>query len=67
MENWLFLSLAHHRLGHAAEAAHALEKARPLPPKAEAPDLWNSLEIELLRREAEDVIASKEISKEKLK
>jgi hypothetical protein len=54
--DWLFLALAHHRLGHATEAAHALQKARTLPAAVEAPDTWDKLENELLRREAEAII-----------
>jgi len=59
VQDWLFLALAHHHLGHAAEAAQALEKARTLQSKAETSDLWDKLEIELLRRETEAVIAGK--------
>jgi Flp pilus assembly protein TadD len=58
-QDWLFLALAHHRLGHAAEAAQALQKARTLPSPAEGLDTWDKLEIELLRREAEAVVPAK--------
>ena len=58
-QDWLFLALAHHRLGHTTEAKRALEKARTPQPNAEAPDLWDNLEIEWLRREAEAVITGK--------
>jgi hypothetical protein len=58
-QDWLFLALAHHRLGHAAEAAQALQTARTRPAAAVAPDSWDNLEVELLRREAEAVITGK--------
>jgi WD40 repeat protein/Flp pilus assembly protein TadD len=58
-QDWLFLALAHHQLGHAAEAAQALQKARTRPSATEAPDIWDNLENELLRREAEAVVTGK--------
>jgi eukaryotic-like serine/threonine-protein kinase len=60
-QNWLVLALAHHRLGHAAEAKAWLDKALPAidlenaanrgkPLSVSVPD-W--LELQVLRREAE--------------
>ena len=67
--NWLVLAMAHHRLGHAAEARTSLEQALPLaaraspeqPPGVEWPDMapTDVLEFELLRREAEALINPK--------
>jgi len=65
---WLFLALAHHRLGHAAEARSYLDKAAawldqstPEKPRdarmGATPVLWSHwLEAQLLRCEAEAVI-----------
>jgi hypothetical protein len=71
--NWLVLAMAHHRLGHAAEARTSLEQALQLagraspdqPPGVEWPDMTPTdlLEIELLRREAEDLIDPKSTQK----
>ena len=62
--NWLFQAMAHHRLGHTAEAASWLEKAvqaidQPSPETAQDPDTksWNRrLTLQLLRREAEELM-----------
>jgi tetratricopeptide (TPR) repeat protein len=64
---WLFQAMAHHRLGHAAEAASWLEKAvqeidEPSPKTAQdaATNDWNRrLTLQLLRREAEELLAKK--------
>jgi hypothetical protein len=63
--NWFGLSLAHHRLGHAAEARQCLQKSIDLlrggtqkgPPIGARATDW--LEAELLRREAEELINAK--------
>src|SRR5207302_11478125 len=65
-EDWLFLAMAHHRLGDAEEAKKCLDKAVALieaPPEkpkdgaAPTPLLWYlKLEREALRREAEALL-----------
>jgi tetratricopeptide (TPR) repeat protein len=63
--NWFFQAMAQHRLGHTAEAANWLKKAvqeidRPSPKTAQDPatNTWNRrLTLELLRREAEELLA----------
>jgi tetratricopeptide (TPR) repeat protein len=55
-EDWLFLALAHHRLGHAAEAKKYLDRARAVNPSTEARHFWQNLEQDLLRREAEQIL-----------
>jgi tetratricopeptide (TPR) repeat protein len=67
--DWLFLAMAHHRLGHAAEAKQWLAKAvqwiekasNPKPDKAAGTPLpWDQrLELKVLRREAEELILGK--------
>jgi hypothetical protein len=61
-----FLAMAHHRLGHAEQARHWLDKAsrqgeRPKPAKTSgAPFPWNRrLTLQLLRREAEQLLKEK--------
>ena len=62
--NWIFQAMAHHRLGHTAEAASWLEKAvqeidEPSPETAQNPatEHWNwRLRLQLLRHEAEALI-----------
>jgi len=58
-----FLAMAHHRLGHAAEAKNWLDKAmagaeRELRhPTSDASRVWNRrLTLQLLQREAEAVV-----------
>jgi hypothetical protein len=56
----LFLAMAHHRLGHAADAKQWLDKA--LRECAESVPNWswdNKLRVNLLRREAETLITGK--------
>jgi acyl-homoserine lactone acylase PvdQ len=63
--NWIFRAMAHHRLGHTAEASVWLEKAvqeldKPSPKAAQDPasNTWNRrLTSRLLRREAEEFLA----------
>jgi WD40 repeat protein len=60
-QDWAFLALAHHRLGHHAEARRWLDKLRAYKPADDprnSPNLWNDLEISLLRREAEELLAA---------
>ena len=63
--NWIFQAMAHHRLGHTAEASAWLKKAvqeldKPSPKAAQDPasNTWNRrLTSRLLRREAEELLA----------
>jgi tetratricopeptide (TPR) repeat protein len=68
-QDWLFLAMAHHRLGHAAEAKKWLGKAaqeidqavRDDPKNTAAALPWNQrLELRILRREAEKVLKGPE-------
>jgi tetratricopeptide (TPR) repeat protein len=54
--DWAFLALAHHRLGHRAEARRWLDRLREHRPSEDPAQFWDELEIRLLRREAEAVI-----------
>jgi hypothetical protein len=69
-QTWLFLAMAHHRLGHADEAKRWLDKAGKWidentkeKPKdgAAGPSLsWDQgLELKLIRQEAEELITGK--------
>jgi eukaryotic-like serine/threonine-protein kinase len=54
--DWLFLAMAHHRLGHRDLAHRWLERMRDYQP-SESPDQFpRELEIRLLRSEAEAVV-----------
>ena len=53
---WAFLALAHHRLGHRAEARRWLNRLREHRPGEDPARFWDELEIRLLRGEAEAVI-----------
>jgi tetratricopeptide (TPR) repeat protein len=55
-QTWLFLAMAHHRLGHAAEARRWLDKAIGSSARAAAPSWDDEVEISLLRREAEALL-----------
>ena len=67
-QDWLFLAMAHHHLGHGAEAARWLDHTREWlqVTSAEGPEdksdksmnRADELEIELLLREAEQLIES---------
>jgi WD40 repeat protein len=62
-QDWVFLAMAHHRLGHQAEAQRWLDKVRSYKPPdvhANPLDFWNDLEIARLRREAEALIAGEQ-------
>jgi WD40 repeat protein/serine/threonine protein kinase/tetratricopeptide (TPR) repeat protein len=59
IQDWVFLAMAHHRLGQAGEARKWLAKVREHKPAGpEDKFTWDALEVELLRREAERVLAS---------
>src|SRR5262249_25106086 len=57
--DWVFLAMAHHRLGNAAEARRWLDKLRAYQPAANASsnDFWNGLEIPLFRQEVEELLS----------
>jgi tetratricopeptide (TPR) repeat protein len=55
-QDWTFLALAHHQLGHHVEARAFLDQFRTYRSSESEGAYWNELEIRLLRREAEAVI-----------
>jgi tetratricopeptide (TPR) repeat protein len=55
-DDWEFLALTHHRLGHRDEARLWLDRLREHRPSEEAGRFWDELGIRLLRSEAEAVI-----------
>ena len=55
-QDWPFLAMAHHRLGHRDEARGWLDRLRDRRPSTKPYQFWNELEIGLLRSEAEAVI-----------
>lgn len=55
-QDWAFLALAHHQLGHRAEALRWLEQFRSYQPIENPNAFWNEMEIRLLRSEAESVL-----------
>jgi tetratricopeptide (TPR) repeat protein len=54
--DWAFLALAHHRLGHRAEARGWLDRVREHRPSEDPARFWDEVEIRLLRSEAEAVV-----------
>jgi hypothetical protein len=48
--------MAHHRLGHRAEARRWLDRLRQYQPSTDPNRFWIELEIRLLRSEAEGVV-----------
>ena len=48
--------MAHHQLGHEAEARLWLDRLRAHRPNENPDAFWNELEIRLLRREVEALI-----------
>jgi len=52
--HWLFLAMAHQRLGHTDEAKQWLTRADAR--LAELPQQWEWLELHLLRREADALL-----------
>ncbi len=55
-QDWAFLALAHHRLGHGAEARRWLDRFRTYRANENPNAFWAELEIHLVRREAETLI-----------
>jgi eukaryotic-like serine/threonine-protein kinase len=55
-EDWVFLALAHHRLGDRDEASRWLEKLREHPSSTDPAKFWSEWELRLLRSEAEAMI-----------
>jgi WD40 repeat protein/serine/threonine protein kinase/Flp pilus assembly protein TadD len=53
---WVFLAMAHHRLGHRDLARRWLERLPEHQPSADPAEFWHELEFRLLRSEAEAVI-----------
>jgi hypothetical protein len=54
-EDWPFLAMAHHRLGHRDQARRWLERLRDDRAIADPARPWDELELRLLRSEAEAV------------
>ena len=54
--DWVFLAMAHHRLGHHEEARRWLDRFRDRGPNLDPSAFWHELEIRLLRAEAEAVV-----------
>jgi tetratricopeptide (TPR) repeat protein len=54
--DWVFLAVAHHRLGHHDEARRWLDRFRDRRPNLDPSAFWGELEIRLLRAEAEAVV-----------
>ena len=57
IHDWLFLAMAHQRLGHRDEARRWFEKATQVAENAESGSWEQRLEIQLLHREAEQVVS----------
>jgi eukaryotic-like serine/threonine-protein kinase len=55
-QDWVFLAMAHHRLGHHDEARRWLDRLSNRPPSENPEQFWEELEIRLLRGEAEAVV-----------
>jgi hypothetical protein len=55
-QDWVFLAMAHHRLGHHAEARRWLDRFRDRSPNLDPSAFWDKLEIRLFRAEAEAVV-----------
>ncbi len=55
-QDWLFLALAEHRLGHADDAKGAAVKARAARSAAMAGSVWDRAEIELLAAELDAAV-----------
>jgi tetratricopeptide (TPR) repeat protein len=54
--DWVFLAMAHHRLGHRDQAHRYIESLRGRQPSTDPDQFWEELEIRLLRSEAEATI-----------
>jgi len=67
-QDWLFLAMAHHRLGQTDKASAWLAKTKQrldetlreesAQPDAESPFVWDRVEIELLLRETEQLLTT---------
>jgi len=57
--DWIFLAMVEHRLGHQAEAKSWLGRVGVAGPVSEGRLSWDSLEVELLRHEAEELLNAK--------
>jgi len=55
-KDWVFLAMAHHRLGHREQARQWLGRLMNHQPSDDPDKFWDELEIRLLRSEAEAVI-----------
>ena len=55
-EDWVFLAMAHHRLGHRDRARRYLERLRSRQPSTDPNQFWNEVEIRLLKSEAEATV-----------
>jgi hypothetical protein len=55
-EDWLFLALAEHRLGHADAAREAAARARAAKARAKPNTVWAVAEVELLAAELDAVL-----------
>jgi tetratricopeptide (TPR) repeat protein len=55
-QDWVFLAMAHHRLGHRDLARRYLESLRSRPQSTNPAQFWDELEIRLLTSEAEAMI-----------
>jgi WD40 repeat protein/serine/threonine protein kinase len=55
-EDWAYLAMAHHRLGHGEEAHRWLEKLRAYKPPDASGYFWHTVEIDILRRDTEKLI-----------
>jgi WD40 repeat protein/serine/threonine protein kinase len=55
-QDWVFLAMAHHRLGHHDEARRWLDRFQNYQPSPDVSQFWTELEIRLLRSEAEAVV-----------
>jgi WD40 repeat protein len=57
-QDWVFLAMAHHKKGHREETRHWLEKVRAQAADGTIAFSSNSVEIQILLRELEEVIRS---------
>jgi len=55
-QDWVFLALAHHQLGHRPEALRWLDRFHTYKANEKPDAFWHELEIRLLRNEAEALI-----------
>ena len=54
-QDWAFLAMAHHQLGHRAEALRWLDRFRTYRANENPNAFWDELEIRVLRNEAESL------------